>query len=131
MIAGNSHTIEVLEQLLRPRYELIRVTSMREAISKIHSDQPELVICGMLFEESRMFDFLKAVKADPAIAQTKFICSRVVTSDLPNAVMEALTIASCALGAVMFLDIFELLRNGKGAQVVEQIEECLRDGHSG
>jgi CheY-like chemotaxis protein len=125
MIAGNSQTIEVLERLLSTHYELITVKSMREAIAKIHSDQPDMIICGMLFEESRMFDLLRAVKADPAIAKTKFICSRVVVSDLPNDVIDAMTAASCALGASRFLDIFALVEEGKEADVVKLIDECL------
>jgi CheY-like chemotaxis protein len=125
MIAGDSQTIEVLQRLLSTRYELIAVKSMREAIAKIHSDQPDLILCGMLFEESRMFDLLRAVKADPAIAKTKFICSRVVVSDLPDGVMDTMTAASCALGASLFLDIFALVEQGQEADVVKMIDQCL------
>jgi len=126
MIAGDPLTIEVLEPLLGGAgYELILVSTTKDALTKIHSEKPDIIICGMLFEESRMFDLLKAVKADPAICETKFICSRVAVSDLPDAVMDAMNTASRALGATMFLDIFALIEQGKEAQVVKLIDDCL------
>jgi CheY-like chemotaxis protein len=126
LLAGNSSTLDVLTPLLSGNgFELMEVKTMPDALAQIRSWSPDLVICGMLFEESRMFDFLRAVKNDPAIQKTPFICSRVVSSDLPEAVIEAMNVASRALGACLFLDIFDLLQSGKEHEVLALIEDCL------
>ncbi|MFN8657290.1 MAG: hypothetical protein U0105_13195 [Candidatus Obscuribacterales bacterium] len=93
--------------------------TMEEAIRLLESESFSLIVCGMQFDDSRMFDLLRHCKSNPKHRDVPFGCVRLVDSNYSSPViLESLEIASKALGATAFLDLVtaqgspvELVRN--------------------
>jgi len=81
----------------------------------------DLVLCSVQFDESRMFDFLVAAKADPKSRGTPFICFRHLSSVLHPTILRSLDIACRANGSA-FIDLADLRRR----YGVRTAEECFR-----
>lgn len=80
--------------------------TMEEAIRLLNSESFALIVCGMQFDDSRMFDLLRHCKSDPTHRNVPFGCIRLVDSNYSSPViLESLEIASKALGATAFLDL--------------------------
>jgi CheY-like chemotaxis protein len=66
----------------------------------------DLILCTIVFDESRMFDFLRLAKSKPESRRIPFVCARVRGHILrsPTA-LESAAFTCRALGAEAFLDI--------------------------
>lgn len=79
------------------------VHTLRDAISLLRSDERiELVAGGLHFDESRMFDLLRYVRAFSA---TPFVSCRVLETVLPQTAIDAVALSSVGLGAATFFDL--------------------------
>jgi hypothetical protein len=115
-----------LKRILGNSHVLVYAKTVHEAIALCKEKPPEAILCGLLFDDSRMFDFLRACKADPDLSNIPFVCCRVVEDVFPKAVIDALEIAAKAVGAYMFLDVNALKERGMEDQVLFFVNECLR-----
>lgn len=79
-----------------------------EAAKAIAYDGIDLVLCGLHFDESRMFDFLRFMKADPTLKSIPFVCIKAIEGKLEPTYNESIRIATQALGADGFFDLWEL-----------------------
>lgn len=84
----------------------------------------DLVVCGVHFDESRMFDFLMAAKSDPGTRHVPFICFRDLDSALHPTMLRSLEISCRALGAE-FVDLFELKRKYGVDEADERFRELI------
>ena len=92
---------------------VIEANTLDGAIAKLKSEAPiHLVCCTLFFDESRMFDLLRWVKAE--LPQIPFICARALHKDIPRISLEAVRIAADTLGAATFVDV-PTLGDGDGA----------------
>lgn len=114
-----------LTRLLQPHHRLIYANSVGHALEVAKHDRPDAIICGLLFDDSRMFDFLRECKADPELADIPFICVRVLAGSLPRAVLDSLDVAARALGGCMFIDVFSISERGEEEQVIMLVNHCL------
>lgn len=87
--------------------ELVPCVTLETAKAKAH-DRIDLVLCGLHFDESRMFDFLRFMKADPALKSIPFLCIKSLEGKLEPTYSESIRIATQALGAEGFFDLWEL-----------------------
>lgn len=99
--------IQTLRNVLTAEAEIVVASTMEEAMSLLKGGA-DLIVCGIHFDESRMFDLLRVAKADPATRPIPFLCFRDMESELAQPVLESLQIACNALGAVAFVDLFQL-----------------------
>ncbi len=102
LIAAFKTTEMELSELLTP-HELIYAHTVEEAQQTASTEQPDAIICSMLFDDSRMFDLLRSCKADPSTSEIPFICCQLALTQLPRAVLEGLSLATKALGGCDFL----------------------------
>ena len=101
--------------------DVIEAETMTEAIAKLKSNAPiHLVCCTLFFDESRMFDLLRWVRAE--VPHIPFICARALPKDMPRISLEAVRIAADTLGAATFIDVPSLEEAG-GAD--ERLRELL------
>ena len=63
----------------------------------------DLVICGVFFDETRMFDLLRAVRRE--FADIPFVCCRVGERELPPVSLEAVGIAATSMGAAGIINL--------------------------
>jgi CheY-like chemotaxis protein len=105
LIAGTLPAIETVQHLLGTDVDYVFATSLDDALRRLEA-HPDVILCNVRFDESRMIDLLKAAKAQPATRDTPFVCFRVTPFSL--AMRKAIEITVLALGALAFVDLSTL-----------------------
>jgi hypothetical protein len=96
--------IPTLERVLAGRASLLPVHTLEDAMSLLGCDeQMELVVGGMHFDESRMFDLLRYVRH--AFPLMPFVSCRILRTKLAPASIDAVAMSSAGLGAVAHFDL--------------------------
>ena len=86
-----------ISEALRRGFRLKAVTRFREAVEALESGEFDLLLCGVHFDESRMFDVLRhGETARPALPR---VCCRVLESEVPVVFLDALRVAVESSGA--------------------------------
>src|SRR4051812_39489478 len=105
LIAASPEPRAVLERILSG-HELSCAETMAHAEQLLGERTFDLIICTIVFDESKMFDFLRLAKSTPEWQRIPFVCARVRSQILrsPSA-LEAAAFTCRALGAELFLDV--------------------------
>ena len=85
-------------------HEVRFVRTMAEAVGALEDWQPDLVIIGMRFDESRMFDLLRHIRSDERYRLLPVVCLRVNARMLAGLTVSGTKLACTALGGDLFLD---------------------------
>jgi PleD family two-component response regulator len=85
--------------------DLVFVRTLGDAIRALRADGFRLVIIGMHFDESRMFELLQYVKALPDYKEVPVICVQCLEVALADAVLKNMDDAVKALGGTAFVDL--------------------------
>ena len=106
LAAFTRHVFPYLEKTVGHYVDVISVRTVEDALQRLHEDQSiALVLCGVYFNGSRMFELMRHVKQiNP---QLPFIACRILPLELPRVSIEALTIALDSLGA-RYVDVPQL-----------------------
>jgi PleD family two-component response regulator len=88
-----------------PQRDLVFVRTLGEAIRALRAERFTLVIIGMHFDESRMFELLQYVKALPDYNEVPVICVQCMEVALADAVLKNMDDAVKALGGTAFVDL--------------------------
>jgi CheY-like chemotaxis protein len=93
-----------VERALGGYVELVPVYTFDEALKRLHAGNDiSLILCGMYFAHTRMFDLLRAAKEKfPGIP---FVCCRIGESEIPQVTLEAVGIAAKSMGAEDFVSM--------------------------
>jgi hypothetical protein len=67
---------------------LLPVLTIEEALD-VAAQGVDIIVCGINFDDSQMFELLRAVKADPRLSKTPFVCVRLVGSNLTPTLIRA------------------------------------------
>ena len=105
LIAASPEPRQLIERMLAG-HELYCAESMDQAQQSMCKRSYDLIICTLLFDESKMFDLLRHAKSKPEWRLVPFVCTR-VKSHLPwsSIALKAVEFTCEALGAAAFLDI--------------------------
>lgn len=93
-----------LLRLLEKSYDTVFVTSTSEAISLLRQNQFDAIVCGVSFDDSRMVDLLRSVKANGTSKMVPFFCCSAYHSDLSPQFSNSLATVCKSLGAVCYID---------------------------
>jgi CheY-like chemotaxis protein len=107
-------------------HELTAVTTLGEACAALQKGNFDLILVSVRFDESRLFDLLRYVKADERLATIPIACLYGLTgSTASKLTLEAMTLACEALSAGFhyFLDYAD--DETGNAQVREILESYL------
>jgi CheY-like chemotaxis protein len=115
LVACTTPAIQTVQQLLGADVDTIAARSLAEALERLGA-QPDLILCNVRFDESRMLDLLQAAKAQPATRDTPFVCFRLRPA--PAAWHRSVEVAVQVAGAAAFVDLssLELERGREAAQ---------------
>jgi hypothetical protein len=122
LIAIRPEDMQLMSDALGSDFDTVACFSLDEAKTALDHNI-SLVICGLHFDDGRMFDFLKHAKAGAATASIPFFCVKGAGGPLSRAIYQGIVIATEALGATGFVDLSDL-RNKLGD---EQTYKVLRD----
>jgi CheY-like chemotaxis protein len=105
LIAASREPRVILERILA-RHDLYCAETMAQAEQMLREPSFDLIICTIVFDESRMFDLLKLAKSMPQWKRIPFVGARVRSDILRSAAaLESAAFTCRALGAEAFLDI--------------------------
>src|SRR5262245_14969570 len=90
-----------------PGHECAFVTSLGEAVAALRHDGFSLIVIGLHFDESRMFELLTYVRSLPGYKDAAVVCVQGLDIMLPEAAMRTVDMAVKALGGTAFVDLRE------------------------
>jgi hypothetical protein len=132
LIAAGPDGSARMREILKPPHELHFVRSLQEALDA--AAKCDVLVCGLEFDESRMFDFLRRLNTDETLRTKPRVCVRFFATNTPDNVIGGLELAAKAVGAEGLVDVPTLDEHfGKqdaNAKVRDAIETALKDGRS-
>lgn len=81
LVADLPSGIATLRNVLGERATFIHADTIDAALKS--SKSADMIVCGIHFDDSRMFDLLRLVKADSQSRSIPFLCYRDLGSELP------------------------------------------------
>lgn len=104
--------VVAVERALGQFADIVPVYAYDEAVRRLESGADiDLVLCGIYFAQTRMFDLLRFVREKRA--EIPVVACRIGDTELPNVTLEAVGIASRSMGAAAFVNM-PLLRRDEG-----------------
>ena len=106
-------------------YDLVFVRTLAEAQRALEREPFALVLAGVHFDDSRMFDLLRHMQASGQDLGCAVICMRSQHFVSPAITIEGLEIAAKALGCHLFLDLTWYANDAAGNGAVRSLLEAL------
>lgn len=103
LIADVPEAIPILAKALEQSFQILPRTSWTGACSAVH-EGIDLVLCGIGFEESKMFDLLDYLRSHEENRTTPFFCIKSIQQKLPSTINNGLGIALHAKGTAGYID---------------------------
>ena len=97
-----------LQILLDPVVDTVPVHTMKDAVETLDRERIDLIICTFAFDESRMIEFLQAVKSRGPGGAIPFICCRALRGVLSDRTIQTTAKVCLQCGAATFVDIADL-----------------------
>jgi CheY-like chemotaxis protein len=124
LVAASPEACTVVERILAG-HELLCVDTFAQAEQSLRERTFDMVICTIVFNESKMFELLRLAKSRPEWQRIPFVGARV----RPNLVLSpdslrAAAVTCEALGAEAFLNITDFRANPE-QEMREAIERLL------
>src|SRR5688572_20511713 len=124
LIAASSEPSAIVVRILAG-HELLCAETMEEAERFLGERNFDLIVCTIVFDESRMFDLLRLAKSKPEWQRIPFVCARVMAHVLRSpATLASAAFTSRALGAEAFLNIADYLAEPE-REIRDEIERLL------
>ena len=102
LVAGTPSAISEVQHLLGSEVDYLPARSMDDALHGFEL-APDMIVCNVRFDESRMLNLLQAAKENPVTRETPFLCLRL--APLPPRWKKGIEVAVLALGAIAFVDL--------------------------
>jgi response regulator RpfG family c-di-GMP phosphodiesterase len=121
LVAASTEPQTICQRMLS-EHELCFAATMTEAEKLLQEEIFDLIVCTIVFDDSRMFDLLRLAKSNRKWKNIPFLCLKVRSKLLDYALaVEGVQIAAQALGAAAFLDI-DNFKLDPEKEMAEQIE---------
>lgn len=105
LVADTPEAFQVFSATLTSPFTLVQAGTFEDARHALQQPPPGLVVCGCHFDEGRLYDVLRLLKATPALVHVPFMAIRCVEGELEDALYESVKIAVRALGGNAFVDL--------------------------
>lgn len=130
LIAGVPETYGRLSTILA-NYTPHFANTFHEATAFLKSMVYDLVLIGVHFDESRMFDLLRYLKASDRHAQVLVVCYRATAGaeTRTELTMQAVELACRVLGASGFLDLFQFPNEDAGNLALRKLVDQSLAAH--
>jgi hypothetical protein len=108
LAADKPQGIQTLRNIFGDDVELIEATTLKVAEECLLHRHVDMVICGLHFDDSRMFDLLGFATHNTITPRIPFLIFRDIENQLDRTFYQSVEIATKFLGAAGFVDLFEL-----------------------
>lgn len=133
LVAGTPDAIATVRVVLGATFNLVCAGSSEEALRAINAPI-DLIVCNVRFDESRMFDFLNAVRKRRDLRSVPIVCFRALDHPLTSAVRESIDTALQTFERATFVDLDAVAkRSGISSALLtlrEVVLSSLAAGHS-
>lgn len=116
LIAASPEPRKILERILGS-HEFTSAGTTAQATRCLRKQRFDLIVCTILFDESRMLDFLRLVKDREPWAKIPFVCANVKANIrlMEQLVTDAVRFTSLELGAAAYINIHDYKKPGCAA----------------
>jgi hypothetical protein len=105
LVAASPEPRVILERVLAG-HELACAETVAQAEQLLCEHTFDLIVCTIVFDESRMFDLLRIAKSRPEWRKIPFVCAKVRPHILDDPLaLEGVAFTCRALGAATFFDV--------------------------
>lgn len=91
--------------MIEPFVDTVSVHTREAAFRALEREQIDLIICTIAFDDSRMIEFLQAVKRTIPAGGIPFICARLLRGVLTDNLVETTRTVCLQCGAADFVDL--------------------------
>jgi CheY-like chemotaxis protein len=124
LVAGTELAIATCERILEGEAQVIAARSVAQALERL-DPAPDLIICSVRFDESRMFDFLEALQQLRDRCRAPVLCCRIVPEPLSPAMHRSIETAAKALGVKAFMDMDTEIRLHGTAEAAQRLRSLI------
>lgn len=126
LVADNADAFAAFRSALTSTFVLVHATTLEEAKEDLQP-APALVVCGCHFDEGRMYDLLRHLKATPGLTGVPFMAVRCMEGELlDDALYESVKIAVRALGGNAFVDLLRWQRRWGPAEASHRLTHLVQ-----
>lgn len=125
IVAVRPQGVDRLRNVLAPDFTLIFCHSLAEVEKQLDSGA-DAIVCGTNFDESRMFELLRTVKADTKYKSIPFVCIKVLDGVLHDATYASVKKASTLMGASGFFDLAQARAELGKVEAAAELRRMLR-----
>ncbi len=122
LVAGTPSGIDKVRELLGNEVDYLPARSMKDAVRGFEA-HPDMIVCNVRFDESRMINLLQAAKQSPATRETPFLCVRI--APMPASWKKGIEVAVLALGAIAFVDVSTLEKDVGRAAAEKELRRIV------
>lgn len=107
-------------------YELVHALEYDQAVSLLDTEAPDLVICGVLFDESRMVALFNHFRKLPQYTDVPFLPFRAEHTEYPRMLKDLTAALQKTLGLGSYIEPdWSLSATESQWQVRQKVEQCL------
>ena len=126
LIAAQPRAWRALHTMLVDVAELVPAHTTGEAFKTLERLRVDLIVSTIAFDESRMLEFLQAVKQGKSTEGIPFLCSRIFASVIRDNLVSTMRDACKESGACDFVDIARLPPDAARDVMRDAVEGCLK-----
>ena len=131
LVADLPDSFDAFRSALAGSYTLVPARTFEQARAALE-DTPDLVVCGCHFDEGRMYDLLRYLKASPGLDRVPFLATRCMAGELlDDALYESVKIAVRALGGNAFVDLLRWQQRWGAAEASHRLTRLVESLLSG
>lgn len=125
LIAVSSQDTQLVHDVLGDEFNLLLCHSYQDAAT-LMVDDISLAICGVHFDQGRMFDLLQLVRSIPELHDVPFLLALGREVKYSQAILQGIEAAAESLGATAFINILELVSCLGKEDAYEDIRRTVR-----
>ena len=126
LVAARPSVWPEVRAMLDDLVDLVPVHTPGDALRMLERERIDLVLVTVAFDESRMIEFVQAVKADASAREIPVLCARVVRGLMRDSLLGATRDACKACGAVDLVDVATLPSDSAKAALRAAVQNCLQ-----
>jgi hypothetical protein len=117
VVADEGQVAGLLRKHLPQHFQVAHAPQLEGVKALVNADTP-LVLCECQFDDGRMYDLLRWMKASAQLRDVPFLALRLQEGQLDDAIYESVKIAVDAVGGDGFIDLFRWqVRYGEKAAI--------------
>jgi hypothetical protein len=125
LIAGNEEGVRLIAEALGPGFEILIASLLGEALASLGAGQLDYVVCTTRFDESRMFEFLEALRRSAIDPRPRVVCVHTSRPALSRRIRGIIEVSLEALEVDALFDFPAAAAAGGDASARRQLRRAI------